>query len=364
MKSSILVDASHYRASRPTGVERYVDLLLPLLDKELRTAGVIPTYLRSEPLPHGDPLSKAEVLVIPYKRFWSNWAPRKALKMLKPDLYFTPSGIPPLRMQSKTAVTVHDLSVYQVPQAYSTMDRFRQGLVLKAASRQAQVVLTPSQFVADSVRKLWGIPFTRIVVTPLAQSTELSPESRPPQHAIPKRYLLYIGRVESKKNLETIVRSHALYRQNGGKLSLVIAGAPGYGAGALYSLVSQLPEDLVGGVKLLGYVTDPERAWLYAHATACVVPSPYEGFGIPVLEAFSAGVPVLGGDGGGVPEVLGDAGILVPPMSPAAWVDAFTAIESPSKREELSALGTKRLGRYTWKATAKATAAALLAALS
>lgn len=364
MKSSILIDASHYRTERPTGVERYVDCLLPLLDRELREAGVTPLYLRSESIPEGDPLSKAKQVLIPYRRLWGNFAPRKAIKEHQPSIYFTPSGIPPLRLKCKTAVTVHDLSVYQVPLAYSPSDRLRLGLILKAAARQASAVLTPSHFVAETVRKLWGIPQQLLTVTPLAQTTELDTVTTPPKHAIPKRYLLAIGRVEAKKNLETVIRSFALYRQNGGKLSLVIAGSPGFGAGAVYSLVGQLPDELSSAIKLLGYVTDSERAWLYAHATACIVPSPYEGFGLPVLEAFEAGVPVLGSDAGAVPEVVGDAGILVPPMSPAAWVDAFEEIESQAKREELVSLGTKRLKRYTWKVTAKATAAALISHLS
>lgn len=364
MKPSILVDASHYRASRPTGVERYVDCLLPLLDKELRSAGVEPVYLRHEPFPEGDALKSSKLAYYPYRRFWSFWAVRKAVREHTPNLYFTPSGIPPVKLACKTAVMVHDLSVYQVPQAYATSDRFRLGVLLKAATRRASVVLTPSQFVSDTVRKLWGVPAQRLSVTPLAASSAVGEASKPPRHAIPKRYLLYVGRVEAKKNLETVIRSFALYRQNGGKLSLVIAGSPGYGAGAVYSLVGQLPEDLAKSVLLLGYVSDEERSWLYAHATGCVVPSPYEGFGIPVLEAFAAGVPVIASDAGAVPEVVGNAGLLVAPMSPAAWQTAFEGFEQSKLREELAALGSTRLKRYTWRATAKATAAALVASLS
>jgi glycosyltransferase involved in cell wall biosynthesis len=359
MKSSILLDASHYRAHRPTGVERYVDHLFPVLDKLLRDEGIEPVYLTQQAFEAKDPLHFAKQVVIPYRRFWSSWAVKKAVKELNVSLYFTPSGIPPLKLSVPTAVTVHDLAVYQVPSAYSFSDRVRLGSILKVAAKNSRLIFTPSQFVSDSVRKLWKVAAQNLVVTPLAPTEQKVGDSTPPNHALPKNYLLYVGRVEAKKNLETIVRSFALYRQHGGKLSLVIAGSPGFGAGALYQLVGELPEELAKAIHLLGYVSDDERRWLYSHATACIVPSPYEGFGLPVLEAFEAGVAIAASDSGALPEVVGDAGILVPPKSPAAWQEAFQELEKHTVREALTVKGSARLKHYSWRKTAKTTAEAI-----
>jgi glycosyltransferase involved in cell wall biosynthesis len=117
-------------------------------------------------------------------------------------------------------------------------------------------------------------------------------------------------------------------------------------------------------IHLIGYVSDEERRWLYEHAESVLVPSPYEGFGFPVLEGFAAEVPVITVTQGGVAEVADTAAYMVDAASVPAFAEALERITSERQlKTTLIELGLQRLSDYSWSKTAKQTAAALVAAI-
>lgn len=359
----ILIDASHWGVEQPTGVEHYVDNLLPELLKALPKAGMTKicflSYHKEPPvaLPEG-----VEWYFVPYQPGWGQLIVPHWANKLNAGLYFTPSGLPPGHMEVPTAFTIHDMSVFRSPGSYPLIDQFRLKVVKKARARRAAAICVPSEFTRAEILAHWNVAPEKITVTPLALPPRPEVSERP-RFAPKNKYFFSVGRIEHKKNLEVVIRAFAAL--NNPALDLVLAGGDGFGAEQVRQTVERLPEAIRMRVHLPGYVTPAEKRWLLEHAHAVVAPCPYEGFGLAALEAFSVGVPLLVADAGALPEVAGDAGLRLLPDSLAAWRDGMEQItKDRSLRAQLAALGTERIRRYTWKRTATKTAAALAGAIT
>ena len=171
------------------------------------------------------------------------------------------------------------------------------------------------------------------------------------RYGIGAPYLLFLGRLETKKNVARIVQAFLRLKERGIPHQLVMGGNPGVGFAEVERLVETSPfrEDII----FTGYVGD-EKAHLYAGADVFVFPSLYEGFGFPVLEAATYGVPVVTSRGSALAEVAGDAAVLVDPSDTEDIADAVSrVIEDKELRSELVELGHQRLRDFDWKLTAQ-----------
>ena len=363
MQRSILIDASHWGSTHPTGVELYTDSLLPLLLPLLLENGFENVHLLSHksspPIPLPD---HVHWHVEPYKKFWSQKVVRRWQKKLKPDLYFTPSGIPPVGSSCATAITVHDVSMYRSKNSYSLGQHLRMRLFLKAAAKKAAVICVPSMYVAQEVSRMWNITTSTIEVTPLAVPlTPIVCEAKP-AWVSENPLILYVGRIEIKKNLLTLIEAFSILKDTSAQL--VLAGGDGIGAKHVRANIGSLPESVQKRIVLPGYVSEGEKKWLYSNAMLCAVPSPYEGFGLPVLEAFAANVPVICSNEGAVPEIAGDAALKIDSFDAASWTEAlYSGLHDEALRDQLKQLGSKRFRHFTWEKTAQSTLKAFLTAL-
>ena len=180
------------------------------------------------------------------------------------------------------------------------------------------------------------------------------------RQGLPERFILYLGTLQPRKNVETLVRAFARWQERvpsqARDVVLVLAGAKGW----FYERLFRLVEDLrvAGRVVFPGYVPNEDLPWWYNAATVFAYPSLFEGFGLPVLEAMACGTPVLAANTSSLPEIVGDAGILLPPKDVEAWATALCeVVVEAEKRHLLAKRGQERARLFSWERTARETLA-------
>jgi glycosyltransferase involved in cell wall biosynthesis len=360
MITSIAIDATHFSSSQPTGVEEYTRYLLPQLSRLLADSGVAVTWISHAEQRAPETPPRTNWVVSSHAPQWSQTALPRLLRILKPDLYFTPSGIPPLFYGGKTASTVHDLGVYEFPDSYSFEQLVLLRFLARRVARKSAAILTPSAYCKGQIESRWGIAAGKITVTPEAfQKTKVT--SEPLEHVGSDPFLAFIGRIETKKNLLPVIEGFA-------RLSaqivtqLVLAGKDGHGAKEVYAAIAKLPAHIRSRIVMPGYVSAGQKQWLFEHAAAIIMPGRAEGFGIPVLEAFAYKVPVLCAQAGSLPEVAGDAAVYVQADIPTDWSLQMAALLTDTKlASQLARRGETQLKKFDWKTTARLSADALLA---
>jgi glycosyltransferase involved in cell wall biosynthesis len=303
-------------------------------------------------------------------RAWRQRAFARGARAQRIDLYHEPNTLA-FDFDGPMVLTVHDLSWIRHPETHPAervraMDKyFEPGL------RRAQVVLTDSEFVKREIVEVFGIAPDRIRAIPIGMDPIFRPlaadELRPVlnTHGLrPGGYLLNVGTLEPRKNLERTVRAYAALPPNmRAEFPLVIVGASGWRTQGIESVIGPLVAR--GEVKVLGYLARDELAAVTAGAAAMAYPSLYEGFGLPPLEAMGCGVPVIASTASSLPEVVGDAGLLVDPLDVDAIAGAMhTMLEDADLRSRLSARSIERAARFTWDACAAQTFAAYRDALA
>jgi glycosyltransferase involved in cell wall biosynthesis len=265
-------------------------------------------------------------------------------------------------------LTIHDLAFMRMPEVYNAKWQLWHKLVRpKMLARRAAAIIVPSQATAEDVQELMGIPAERIHVIPhgvnggdgadvLGNDGGSSEPVETHRNAsllngIRQPYLLYVGTIEPRKNVEAIVDAFGRVRQRHPNLSLVLAGPWGWKTSSVRRAIDRSPAR--ESIRVLSYVSEDQRRQLYRGAAALVWPSWYEGFGFPVLEAMAEGCPVVAGATSSLFEVAGDAALLVRPYDQAGLVQA---IENVLSDERLAAMlrerGLERVKSFTWKAAA------------
>lgn len=248
------------------------------------------------------------------------------------DVLHCPTYRGPIRSRAPLVVTVHDLAVFRLPEAFPPWTRTYSRLVVPRVVRAARIVAAVSEFTASELESVLRIPRERIRVVPNAPA-ESFVEHGPRADG---DYVLAVGTLEPRKNL-----ARAIEAAKRVGLPLRVAGMEGWGG-----VEAEGP-----GVTWLGFATDDELARLYRGALCVVYPSLYEGFGIPVLEAMACGVPVVTSRGGATEEVAGGAAVLVDPYDVGSIADGIR--DAIARRDDLRAAGLRRARDYTWDASAQ-----------
>jgi glycosyltransferase involved in cell wall biosynthesis len=233
----------------------------------------------------------------------------------------------PVRARPPVVVTVHDMALIRLPEAFPAWHRHTGRLALRLAARSADVIVAVSAFTRDELVALLDVPAERIRVCP----NGLEPVFGPDGPAAEGDYVLAVGTLEPRKNLARAVEAARL-----SGVELRVVGASGWGG-----------VDVPGW---LGRVDDDELAALYRGARCLVFPSLYEGFGLPILEAMACGTPVVTNGAGATAEVAGGAAVLVDARDAEAIAAGMT--EAGARRDELVALGLERARGFTWDRTA------------
>lgn len=289
-------------------------------------------------------------------------------KALRADALFLPSPAPVQYKPFRLAVTVHDVIPVLFPDKFRSLGgRLLRRSVASSLSK-ADLIFTDSEYSKSDILSSCAIPPARIVVTHLGfDSTLFNPAPIDLTHkqevlsrlGIKQPYLLHVGAIEPRKNLARLVRAYRLLASRDHcDFQLVLCGRLGWGYQELLDLI-KVPE-LQGRIVRTGAVPDRELAVLYKGAVGCVMPSLYEGFGLPLLEAMASGVPVITSDRSCLPEIAGDAAVYFNPESVEEMSDAMERVLSDSAlRHGMIDRGLKRAQLFSWEDCARKTLAAL-----
>jgi glycosyltransferase involved in cell wall biosynthesis len=250
----------------------------------------------------------------------------------------------------------------------------RHRLVAAAAGRrlrrQADLVIVPSETTKADVVDQLQIDPGRIAVIPWGCDERFQPQEDPTRLALvrrkyrlPGRYVLFVGTLEPRKNLTTLLKAYAMLRAGGQDedAKLVVVGRKGWLYDEVFETVRALA--LHRDVLFTDFVDDADLPDLYRGASLFVLPSFYEGFGLPILEAMASGVPVIASNTSSMPEVAGEAALLIDPRNPQAMAEAMAGVLADEQlRKTMTQRGLARAQCFTWESVAQKTLA-LYAAL-
>jgi glycosyltransferase involved in cell wall biosynthesis len=257
-------------------------------------------------------------------------------------------------------VTIHDILFETHPELFEGAFSERSVGLIRRTARRAAVVLTVSEFSRRALVDRYHLPPEKVLVTPNGVDREAFRPLQTEPAGIRERYrldgpfVLFVGRIEPRKNLPRLIRAFSRIRGKvGDGIRLVIAGQEDFRSREVFEEAKRQGER---SVVFLGAVPDADLPALYNLAEALVYPSLAEGFGIPVLEAMACGTPVLASPRGALPEVGGDAVLWVEPEDEEALAGGIERILTDSElRGRLRAAGPARAERFDWNETARVT---------
>jgi glycosyltransferase involved in cell wall biosynthesis len=266
-----------------------------------------------------------------------------ALARSHADLLFVPSHAVPFAWPGKVLTVVHDLAFERHPHAYSAAERTYLQLTTRWAAWRCPLVITVSESTKSDLVSLYGVRPERIRVVPLgggeAVARPVAPAARLAELGLRGAFVLQVGRIEARKNQAAALA--AVERLEG--VTLAIAG-PERDA-VLTAQLRASPK-----CRVLGRVDQPTLELLYDRAAAVVVPSLYEGFGLPVLEAMTRGKVVVAAATSSLPEVGGDAALYFDPTDPEALSMALaSALGDKALRARLGRAARARAAKFTWE---------------
>ena len=271
------------------------------------------------------------------------------IRRLKPDAFFGPAGALPLRsVGCPSVITVHDLAIYLNPGWFPGRQPLSTRLVIPRSLARADVIVAVSNNTADDIEELFGVPASRIDVVPHGVSHLFRPMSSEDlaiarsRLQLPERFILFVGTIEPRKNLETLLEAWAMLRD---RPDLVIVGAWGW----LYEPIKERMGRLGAGVHHIEGLNPAELPAVYNLARVLAHPAWYEGFGFPPLEAMACGTPVVVSDRSSLPELVGDAGLIAPADDPEAWRKALEKVVGDSDlAADLKRRGILRAAQFSW----------------
>jgi glycosyltransferase involved in cell wall biosynthesis len=252
----------------------------------------------------------------------------------------------PLALALRSVVTIHDVGHRHEPRSYSRAARWYLEATTRYAARRANRLIAVSQSTADDLTRFYGVPGGRIAVIHSGVDARMRPQDPSRVAEVLQRleiggaYFLYVGRDHPRKNLTMLRRAFDDARRRGLEAELILAG-PGHDAAS------------AGTARALPYVAAEDLPALYAGAIALTLPSRFEGFGFPALEAMACGTAVIASTAGALPEIVGTAGILLSPDDAGAWSQAMLELASDGAlQRRLIASGRARSAEFSWSNSA------------
>jgi glycosyltransferase involved in cell wall biosynthesis len=288
--------------------------------------------------------------------------PLKLKSMDKLDIVHDPFEIGPMsfNMPFKKVITVHDLTPILFPHTFSIASVLLHKILLKRTLYGADKIITDSKSTKNDLINYFEISDEKIKVIPLGVDEKFKPMDPEKvvefkiNHNLDFPFLLYVGTLEPRKNIPTLIKAFSKLKSRNLNYKLVIAGKKGWKYNTIFNTIDDL--NLQNDVVFTGYISDDDLPLLYNAADVFVYPSIYEGFGLPPLEAMACGTPVITSNTSSLPEVVGDAGILLDPMDIDGFANLIYAILFDEElRLTIVKKGLERSKMFNWGKCARET---------
>jgi glycosyltransferase involved in cell wall biosynthesis len=326
----IAIDA-HSIGSRAGGNETYFRQLLRglALDKSDNQYTVFHTHGEVLPEIAGDrrfspvPIPKNPALRLGISLPW-------ALRKTKPEVFHCQYVLPPFT-KTRTVVTIHDLAHEHFPEFFHPLEGARMRKLVRATAARVDHITTVSKFSAADIERTYGVPPEKISIAYQAASERFHPRDKQVcqehlarTYGIRVPFILYVGRIQQRKNLPRLVEAYASLKRQGPIPELVIVGKKDWQSEKLLAKIHEL--GLEKSVTFPGYISEDDLPLFYNAAEVFVFPSIFEGFGLPVVESMASGLPTITSYGSSLEEVAGDGALLVDPLDVPSIADALKRV--------------------------------------
>ncbi len=365
------IDGNEANVSRRVGIGEYAFELLKQF-ATLRSSGQdlkFEIYLKDHPPSQLPTESEGwKYRVFGPQNFWTQLAlpAHLFINRNRPDIFFSPSHYAPRFAPVPTVISIMDLSFHYYPDLFKKRDLYQLINWTRYSAKRAALIFTISKASKRDIVRLYDVPEKKVIVTypGIKSFASLTPLVYPIHmlQSILKincPYFLFIGTLQPRKNIVRLVEAFAkVLKETKQDLALVVVGKKGW----LYEEILQAPEKygVVDYVKFLDKISDDELPILYKNAVAYVLPSLYEGFGLPVLEAMKYDCPVITSNVSSLPEAGGEAALYVNPESVDDIAKKMSEVlENKKLRSDLIAKGKKQAAKFSWEKTAMQTLEAL-----
>ncbi len=366
----IAIDGYEANVANRVGIGRYAYEILRHIYDEIRNRKsklsdvIFRIYLPSKPL--SDMPEETfwwQYRVVKPSKLWTFIGLPLALLMDQPraDVVFSPTHYVPRYTGIPRVMSIMDVSYLEFPQLFRAQDLHKLVYWTRYSVRHAEAILTISEFSKNAIMKAYGMPEGKVVVTYLGMTTISNIKNQKSKiqskYQIGENYILSVGTIQPRKNYSRLIEAFSLLERK--DLRLVIVGKKGW----LYEEILKAPREfgVEDRVKFLEFVPDADLPGLYANAACFALPSLYEGFGLPVLEAMVHKCPVVVSNVSSLPEIAGSAGIYVNPNEVGSIVQGLaTALkESKAQREARITAGLRQAEKFSWEKAASQTLAIL-----
>ncbi|MCK5084813.1 MAG: glycosyltransferase family 4 protein [Candidatus Pacebacteria bacterium] len=362
------IDASRAFVKIRTGTEEYSYQFIKNLTKVDTSSHQIFLYVKNNSKIDFELPKNFIIQKICYNRLWTQLGLSLEIKKNPIDVLFIPSHTIPIIHSKNTVVTIHGLEFKYHPESYSFKERTLLKLNTFIAVKWSSKIIVPSESTKKDLIEFYKVDENKIKVVYHGVKSQKPIKSKAYKVKNNNFNILFIGRLEKRKNLVNLIKAFELFKKHSpnpfcqrgdSNYKLILAGKEGFGFEEIKKAIykSQYKSDII----LKGYVSEREKEELYKNTNIFILPSFYEGFGLPILEAMSYGVPIVCSNASSLPEIAGDAALLIDSNN---IQDISNAIEKiicdENLRNEMTKKGFENVEKFSWEKCVEETLDTLL----
>jgi len=359
---NIGIDASRAFIKEKTGIEEYsYQLIRNLAMMDLKSHQIF-LYAKKNSVIDFNLPDNFKLKIISLNKLWTQIGLASEMMKNKPDILFVPSYTIPQTHPAKTIVTIHGLEYKYFPECYSIKERLFLELNTLFSIKWSSKIIVPSESTKRDLIKFYGVEDSKIKVVYHGVRSQKFIKSKVHKVKNNEFNILFVGRLEKRKNIVNLIKAFEVFKKSyelrATSYKLILVGKAGFGFQEIKKAIQEsfFSKDII----LKNYISEAEKDELYKKADLFVLPSFYEGFGLPILEAMSYGVPVICSNNSSLPEVAGDAALLVDPNNIQEISEAMSKVFNDDLRNKMIKKGFENVERFSWEKCARETMNVLL----